>query len=66
MKGDDHIKQATVSVNYAEEKLNALKMFMNKKGMDLDAEIIAMIDKLYNKHVSADVRELIAERDGKP
>ena len=65
MKGDDTIKQATVSVNYAEEKLNALKMFMNKKGMDLDAEIIAMIDKLYNKHVSADVREFIAERYGK-
>lgn len=64
MKGDDHIKQATVSVNYAEEKLNALKMFMTKKGMDLDAEIIAMIDKLYNKHVSADVREFIAERYG--
>ena len=41
-------------------------MFMTKKGMDLDAEIIAMIDKLYNKHVSADVREFIAERYGKP
>ncbi len=65
MKGDDTIKQATVSVNYAEEKLNALKMFMTKKGMDLDAEIIAMIDKLYNKHVSADVREFISERYGK-
>lgn len=65
MKGDDLIKQATVSVNYAEEKLNALKMFMTKKGIDLDAEIVAMIDKLYNKYVSADVREFIAERYGK-
>lgn len=64
MKGDDRIKKSNINISYDEEKLNALKMFMGKKGVDLDSEIIAMIDKLYNKHVSADVREFIAERYG--
>ena len=62
MKGEDRIKKSNINISYDEEKLNALKMFMGKKGVDLDSEIIAMIDKLYNKHVSADVREFIAER----
>ncbi len=64
MKGEDRIKKSNINISYDEEKLNALKMFMGKKGVDLDSEIIAMIDKLYNKHVSADVREFIAERYG--
>lgn len=64
MKGDGRIKKSNINISYDEEKLNALKMFMGKKGVDLDSEIIAMIDKLYNKHVSADVREFIAERYG--
>jgi len=62
VKGEDRIKKSNINISYDEEKLNALKMFMGKKGVDLDSEIIAMIDKLYNKHVSADVREFIAER----
>lgn len=64
MKGDGHIRKSNINISYDEEKLNALKMFLGKKGVDLDSEIIAMIDKLYNKHVSADVREFIAERYG--
>ena len=58
------MKKSNINISYDEEKLNALKMFMGKKGVDLDSEIIAMIDKLYNKHVSADVREFIAGRYG--
>ena len=64
MKGDDSIKKSNINISYDEEKLNALKMFMSKKGVDLDSELLATLDKMYNKYVSSDVREFIAERYG--
>lgn len=64
VKGDDIIKKSNISISYDEEKLNALRMFMLKKGIDLDSELVVRLDKMYNKYVSVDVREFIAERYG--
>ncbi len=58
------MKKAAVTIQYDEEKINALRLFLPKKNIDLEAELIAAIDKIYARHVPPEVREYIAERYG--
>lgn len=53
------MKKASVTVQYDEEKLNTVKIFLEKKGLTLSDEIIKFIDGLYNKNVPAQVREFL-------
>ena len=51
------MKKGNVSINYDDEKLRALKIYMNKKGTDFDSELEKALDLLYVKYVPANVRE---------
>ena len=51
------MKKGNVCINYDDEKLYALKLYMNKKGADFDAEVEKALDGLYSKFVPANVRE---------
>jgi len=53
------MKKVSVTVQYDEEKLNTVKIFLEKKGLTLSDEIIKFIDGLYNKNVPAQVREFL-------
>ena len=53
------MKKITISFNYDEEKLSAVKMFISQKDTDLDAELEGFMDSLYKKHVPLGVREYI-------
>lgn len=58
------MKKATINLSYDEEKLNALKLYLKQKDINLDAELTKSLDTLFNKTVPASVREFIGMRSG--
>ncbi|NPV89750.1 MAG: hypothetical protein HPY50_03100 [Firmicutes bacterium] len=64
------MKKATVQISFDAEKLGAIKQYMGKKDAELLTELEEVMQKLYEKHVPAPVREYIesreAEEAGKP
>lgn len=51
------MKKATINISYDEEKLSTIKIFMEKKGLNFNNEIVKFIDSLYTKQVPAQVRD---------
>ena len=56
------MKQDVVRINVDAEKLRAVKKYMEKKEVDLEAELTDQLQKLYEKHVPINVREYIDEK----
>ena len=57
------MKNTSVSICFEDEKLSAVKRYMKKKNADLEEELTAQLEKLYQKYVPTGVQEYIAERD---
>jgi len=57
------MKKATLQISFDAEKLGALKQYMAKKEASLETELDDVMQKLYEKHVPAPVREYIESRD---
>ena len=57
------MKKATIQISYDAEKLGAIKQYMEKKDAELQSELDEVMQKLYEKHVPAPVREYIESRD---
>jgi hypothetical protein len=57
------MKQGNLTISFDEEKLAALRRYMGKKELDLEAELADALTKLYEKYVPAPVREYIDETD---
>ncbi|NCB42243.1 MAG: hypothetical protein EOM59_06445 [Clostridia bacterium] len=55
------MKQDSVTVSFDAERLKAVKLYMNKKGVVLESELAEQLKKLYEKHVPTLVREYIDE-----
>ena len=53
------MRQATVTVSYDEKKLDALRKYLEKKGIDFEDEMVKSIDTLYNKNVPSAVKEYL-------
>ena len=53
------MKQVNLTIAFDEEKHNALKWYMSKKELELEAEMTDALMKLYEKYVPAPVREYI-------
>ena len=60
--GGDLMRQTTVQFAYDEEKLEALKIFIDGKDVDIEAEMVQAMEDLYCKHVPVRVREYIAKK----
>lgn len=58
------MKRTTITVSYDEEKCKALKMYLERKDMTIDEELIKALDVLYNKTVPADVRRFLEMMSG--
>ncbi len=56
------MKNITFTIPYDEEKISALKMFLEKKSLKLEDELKATVDRLYEKQVPATVREYITDK----
>lgn len=54
------MKKTTINLSYDEERLNALKLYLKQKDMNLDAELTKSLDALFNKTVPSGVREFIS------
>ena len=57
------MKKATLQISFDSEKLGALKQYMTKKETSLEGELDDVLQKFYEKHVPAPVREYIESRE---
>jgi len=57
------MKKDTISVSLDAEKLRAIKKYMEKKEIDVEAELVDQLQKLYDKYVPVNVREYIDEKN---
>lgn len=58
------MKKTTINISCDEEKLSALKIYLEQKGSQVEDELIKELDTLYSKNVPANVREFIELRSG--
>ena len=56
------MKKATVHIPFEEEKLAAVRLYMEQKGLAFEDEMMGAAEALYGKHVPANVREFIGMR----
>lgn len=56
------MKKEQICVDFDDEKLDALQVYLKEKGIVLETELEETIQKLYEKHVPTAVRSFI-ERD---
>ena len=57
------MKQATVQFSFDEEKLDALKIFIAGKNVNIETEMVQAMEELYAKHVPVRVREYISKKN---
>lgn len=60
------MKKVTISISYDEEKLSALKLYLDQKQMQVEEELTKALDALYCKNVPAGVRDYFNLRSGTP
>lgn len=58
------MKKVNITISYDEEKLNALRLYLEQKGVHTEDELSKALDTLYSKTVPAGVREFIELRSG--
>lgn len=58
------MKKASVSIPFDDEKLSALKMYLEQRGLTVEGELEKSIDTLYTKTVPVGVREFLDMRSG--
>ncbi len=54
----------TIVINFDEEKLSALTMYLEQKGTTLEGELEKTVEGLYHKTVPVGVREFLAMKNG--
>src|SRR5690554_597522 len=65
LKGVTHMRKATIQILYDAEKLRAIRRYKGNNEDDLQTELDDEMQKLYEKHVPAPVREYIESRDSR-
>ena len=60
------MKKTNVTISFDEEKLTALRLYMDQKDLQLEDELTKAMEGFYGKHVPAGVREFIEMRSGEP
>ena len=64
------MKTTNIQFTYDEEKLDALKVFLEEKNKTIDGELTAMMDSLYERTVPQKVQLFIEKKNktdaGKP
>jgi len=63
LKEEKTMKKATITVSYDAEKLGAIKQYMGKKELNVEQDMQDYLEKAYEKHVPAPVREYIESRE---
>lgn len=58
------MKKVTISISYDEDKLSALKLYLDQKQTQVEDELTKALDALYSKNVPAGVRDFLDMRSG--
>lgn len=58
------MKKTSVSIPFDDEKLSALKMYLQQKNLTVESELEKALDNLYAKAVPVGVREFLGMRSG--
>ncbi len=58
------MKKDSITIPYDEEKLVALRLYLEQKGQSVEQEMISAVDALYAKAVPGNVREFLDLRSG--
>ena len=58
------MKKDSITVPYNEEKLTALRLYLEQKGQSVEQEMVFAVDALYAKSVPDNVREFLDLRSG--
>lgn len=58
------MKKANITIAYEEEKLSALKLYLEQKGTTIENELVSACENLYSKTVPNNVRDFIELRAG--
>ncbi|MFQ9422499.1 MAG: DUF6103 family protein [Christensenellaceae bacterium] len=58
------MKKTTLTISFDEEKLSAMKMYLEQKQQTIEGELEKSLDALYAKTVPAVVREFLDLRAG--
>lgn len=58
------MKKDSITVPYNEEKLTALRLYLEQKGQSVEQEMVSAVDALYAKAVPGNVREFLDLRSG--
>lgn len=58
------MKNAAITLSYDEEKVTALKLYLEQKDSTVEVEMGKALDALYAKTVPAGVRDFIGMRSG--
>lgn len=53
------MKKATITISFDEERLSALRMYLEQKNTKVESELEKSLDILYTKNVPAGVRDYI-------
>lgn len=58
------MRNENIVIPYEEEKLMALRIYTEHKGLNLDKELVGAVDALYSKCVPSQVRDYLAAKCG--
>ena len=58
------MKKDSITIPYDEEKLAALRLYLEQKGQSVEREMVSAVDALYAKAVPGNVREFLDLRSG--
>ena len=60
------MKKTNLTVPYEEEKIKALRWYLEQKGTKLEDELVKAVDTLFQKNVPANVRSYICKDEDAP
>lgn len=58
------MKKANITISFDEEKLTALRLYMEQKELRLEDELVKAVENFYGRYVPANVRGFIDMRSG--
>lgn len=57
------LRKVNVTFSYDDEKLSAIKMYMEQKDLNFSEEIVKAVEGMYTKYVPSTVRDFIDMRE---
>lgn len=60
------MRKTSITISFDEERLSALKMYLEQKNMKVEDELEKALESLYTKNVPAGVRDFLDMKSGAP